>query len=153
MNIETFTCHGGTPIPCSYTSLLLAGVAWNFFKNLHGPARSHNLSCMEQFNFPTSYEKPFGLELESNPSPLASQATALTTRSCLHMHSSLKTRSSKISLAYLGPFSVYCQPLRGRTRDSAARRLARVLPRDLGLAVDAIWRRESLFRFSPIHQS
>ena len=36
--------------------------------------------------FPTSYargEKPFGLELESNPGPLASQATALTTRPCL----------------------------------------------------------------------
>ena len=35
--------------------------------------------------FPTSYargEKPFGLELESNPGPLASQATALTTRPC-----------------------------------------------------------------------
>ena len=33
--------------------------------------------------FPTSYargEKPFGLKLESNPRPLASQATALTTR-------------------------------------------------------------------------
>ena len=33
--------------------------------------------------FPTSYargEKPFGLELKSNPGPLASQATALTTR-------------------------------------------------------------------------
>ena len=35
--------------------------------------------------FPTSYargEKPFFLELESNPGPLASQATALTTRPC-----------------------------------------------------------------------
>ena len=35
--------------------------------------------------FPTTYardEKPFGLELESNPDPLASQATALTTRPC-----------------------------------------------------------------------
>ena len=33
--------------------------------------------------FPTSYargEKPFGLELESNPGPPASQATALTTK-------------------------------------------------------------------------
>ena len=33
--------------------------------------------------FPTSYalgEKTFGLELESKPGPLASQATALTTR-------------------------------------------------------------------------
>ena len=33
--------------------------------------------------FPTSYargEKPFSLELESNPGPLASQATTLTTR-------------------------------------------------------------------------
>ena len=33
----------------------------------------------------TSYargEKPFGLELESNPGPFASQATALTTRPC-----------------------------------------------------------------------
>ena len=27
-------------------------------------------------------EKPFGLELELNPSPLASQATAQTTRPC-----------------------------------------------------------------------
>ena len=36
--------------------------------------------------FPTSYargEKQFGLELESNPGPLASQATALTTRTLL----------------------------------------------------------------------
>ena len=35
--------------------------------------------------FPTSYargEKPFGLELESNPGPLASQVTALTIRPC-----------------------------------------------------------------------
>ena len=35
--------------------------------------------------FPTSYargEKPFGLELESNSGPPASQATALTTRPC-----------------------------------------------------------------------
>ena len=35
--------------------------------------------------FPTSYargEKPFGLEVESNPGPLASQATALATRPC-----------------------------------------------------------------------
>ena len=34
---------------------------------------------------PTSYaggEKPFGLELESNPGTLVSQATALTTRPC-----------------------------------------------------------------------
>ena len=33
--------------------------------------------------FPTSYargEKPFGLELESNPGPLASKATTRTTR-------------------------------------------------------------------------
>ena len=33
--------------------------------------------------FPTSSaqgEKPFGLDLESNPDPLASEATALTTR-------------------------------------------------------------------------
>ena len=35
--------------------------------------------------FPTSYaqgEKPFGLELESNPGPLPTQATAQTTRPC-----------------------------------------------------------------------
>ena len=41
--------------------------------------------------FPTSYiwdEKPFGLELEMNPGPLASQATALTTRPC-HLRLSL----------------------------------------------------------------
>ena len=36
-------------------------------------------------NFPPAMpeeKKPFGLELESNPGPLASQATALTTRPC-----------------------------------------------------------------------
>ena len=34
--------------------------------------------------FPTSYARgeKLGLELESNPGPLASQATALTTRPC-----------------------------------------------------------------------
>ena len=44
-----------------------------------------NLLCLDRFIFPTSYargEKPFGLELESNPGRLAPQATALTTRPC-----------------------------------------------------------------------
>ena len=42
-----------------------------------------------RFIFPSSYaqgEKPFGLELELNPGPLASQATTLTTRLCLLGH-------------------------------------------------------------------
>ena len=48
--------------------------------------------------FHTSYargEKPFGLELESNPSPLASQATALTTRPLDHATSGISVGNVK----------------------------------------------------------
>ena len=86
--VQCYKCRGlvsfitfFTPIPCSYTSSLLDGVARNFF--LHGYARSRNLSHLDPFIFPTSYargEKRLGIELESNPDPLALQATALTTR-------------------------------------------------------------------------
>ena len=56
-----------TPIPCSYTCLSLDGMAKNCLSfNLHGYARSCNLSCLVPFIF--SYllclrrvEKPFGL--------------------------------------------------------------------------------------------
>ena len=50
---------------------------------LHGYARSCNLSCLDPFY---SYllipeeKKNIWSELKSNPGPLASQATALTTR-------------------------------------------------------------------------
>ena len=63
-------------------------MAWlgTIFLYLHGYARSCNLLLLDPFNLPSSYargEKPFGLELESNPGPLASQATTLSTRPCL----------------------------------------------------------------------
>ena len=53
------------PVPRSYTSLPLDGVA-RHYNYLQGYKRSCNLSCLDPF-FPNSYaqgEKPFGLELE-----------------------------------------------------------------------------------------
>ena len=76
-----------TPIPCTYTSSLLDGMARNFYYyyyfNRPGYARSCNLSCLDPFH---SYllipeeKKNILSELELNPGPLASQATSLTTR-------------------------------------------------------------------------
>ena len=73
-----------TPIPCTCTSLRLYGVAMNydFYFYLHGYAGSCNLSCLDPFFscLLTSEEKKnIWFELELNPGPLASQATALTT--------------------------------------------------------------------------
>ena len=50
---------------------------------LHGYARSRNLSCLDPVYsyllIPEERRKTFDLSIESNPGPLASQATALTT--------------------------------------------------------------------------
>ena len=75
-------------LPYLALTLVCRKMAWLgiIFLYLNGFARSRNLSCLDPFNFLTSYargEKPFGLELELNPRSLASQATALTTRPCL----------------------------------------------------------------------
>ena len=72
-----------TPIPCTYTSLLLDGMARNYYFNLHGYARSCNLSCLDPFHSYLLYprrRKNIWSELESNSGHLASQVTALTTR-------------------------------------------------------------------------
>ena len=75
-------------LPNFALTLVCCQMAWFgiIFLYLHGYTRSHNSSCLDPFNLPTSYargEEPFGLELESYPGPLASQAAALTTRPCL----------------------------------------------------------------------
>ena len=73
-------------------------MAWLRIFFLHGYARSCNLSCLDPF---ISYllcprRKTIGLELELNPGPLASQATALTTRPLL-----LGRQSSRCTVAQL----------------------------------------------------
>ena len=70
-------------MPHSHTHSLLNGVARNYYCYfIHGYARSCNYHAWVHLFLTSSArrEKPFGLELESNPGPLASQATALTTR-------------------------------------------------------------------------
>ena len=71
-----------TPIPCTYTSLPLDGMARNFF--FYMDTQDHAIYHVWIHFIPTSLyprrEKTIWSELESNPGPLASQATALTTR-------------------------------------------------------------------------
>ena len=76
-----------TPIPRAYTSSPPDDVARNFLFSfyIHGYARSHNFSSLDPFFQPLMplERKTLRSELESNPGPLASQATTLTTRPCL----------------------------------------------------------------------
>ena len=65
------------PYLATFTSSPLDGVSRIFF--LHGYATSYNFSCPDPFISYAQGGKPFGLELESKPGPLASQTTALTT--------------------------------------------------------------------------
>ena len=78
--------YSHTSFSQTHTSLPLDGVARNYLFYLHGYARSCHLWSLDPF-FPTSYalgeKKTIWSELESNPGPLAPQATALTTRPCL----------------------------------------------------------------------
>ena len=73
------------PYLACYTTSPLDGMARNYYYYfyLHGYARSRNLSCLDQFNtylLIPEERKNIWSELEPNPGPLASQATALTTR-------------------------------------------------------------------------
>ena len=97
-----------TPIPCTYSSLPLDGMARNYYFYLHGYARSRNLSCLDPFSsnlLIPKEKKNIWSELESNPGPLASQATALTTRPWLlgqqacFLLSSLRARESVRSIS------------------------------------------------------
>ena len=79
----------GAPLPRSYTSLLLDGVARNFFfLFLCMVMQDHTIYhvWIHLFIVPPMLEKRKTIwsELESNPGPLTSQATALTSRPCLH---------------------------------------------------------------------
>ena len=82
-------CRFFTPKPCAYTSSPLDGMARNciiLFFYLHEYARSRNLLCLDPFysNLLIPEERiNIRSELESKPGPLASQATALTTRQWL----------------------------------------------------------------------
>ena len=84
LNIMTSTRIARTPIPCTYTCSPLDGMARNYFYYyLHGYARSCNFLCLDPFCsyllIPEEKENIWS-ELESDPCPFASQATALTTR-------------------------------------------------------------------------
>ena len=60
-------------------------MAWLGINYFYMDTQAHAIYHVWIQLFPTSYarvKKPFGLELESNPGALASQATALTTRPC-----------------------------------------------------------------------
>ena len=76
-----------TPIPCSYTSLPLVGVARNFFLSLFlSTWICRTMQFVMSGSLYVSYplcprrEKTIWSELRLNPGPLASQATILTTR-------------------------------------------------------------------------
>ena len=75
-------------LPYLALTLIRPKMAWLgiIFFNLHGYARSHNLSCLDQFIFlpykAKERRKPIWFGLESNRGLLASYATALTTTPC-----------------------------------------------------------------------
>ena len=77
------------PIPCTYTSLPLDGMAKIYFYFLHGYARSCNLSCLGPFFshlLIPEERKNHLVWAEIQPRStcvICSQATALTTRPCL----------------------------------------------------------------------
>ena len=89
----TFPPDFFSPIPCTYTSLPLDGMARNYYYYyyfLHGYARACDSSCLDPFNsYLRGEKKNIWTELESNPGPPASQATTLTTRPWLLGHLSL----------------------------------------------------------------
>ena len=73
-----------TPIPCSYTCSPLDGIA-RIFLFFYMDIQDYAIYHVWIHLFPISYArggKPVGLELETNPGPLASRATTLTTRPC-----------------------------------------------------------------------
>ena len=71
-----------TPIPCAYTSSPQDGMAKNFFYYMD--TQDYAIYHIWIHFIPTSLypgrEKALWSELESNPDPLASQVSALTTR-------------------------------------------------------------------------
>ena len=77
-----------TPIPCTYSSSLLDGMARNcYYYFIYMDSQDHAIDHVWIHFIPTSLyprrEKIIWSELESNPGPLASQATLLTTRQLL----------------------------------------------------------------------
>ena len=72
-----------TPIPCTYTSLPLDGMARNYFF-IYMDMQDHTINRLWIHFVPTSLylrrRKTFGLSWNWNPGPLASEVTALTTR-------------------------------------------------------------------------
>ena len=72
-----------SPIPCTYASLPLDGMARNDFFYLHLYARITQFivsGSIFSYRLISEEEKNIWSELELNPGPLASQVTALTTR-------------------------------------------------------------------------
>ena len=105
MNMKSIRCKGDgvrakklilllfffTPIPCTYTSSLLDGMARNcYYYFIYMDSQDHAIYHVWIHFIPTALyprrEKIIWSELESNPGPLASQATALTTRLLLLGH-------------------------------------------------------------------
>ena len=79
-----------TPIPCTYTSLPLDGMARNYYFLSTWICRICRItrfimsgSIFSYLLIPEERRKNIWSEGASNPSPLASQATALTTRTWL----------------------------------------------------------------------
>ena len=75
--------HFFTPIPCTYISSPLDGMAKNYFI-FYRDTQDHAIYHVWIHFIPTTLyprrEKTIRSELELNPGPLASQATTLTTR-------------------------------------------------------------------------
>ena len=73
-----------TPIPCTYTSLPLDGMAKNYYCFFYMDTQDHVIYHAWIHFIPTSLyprrERTIWYELGSNPGPHASQATALTTK-------------------------------------------------------------------------